>query len=487
MADNIKKQDDEAFKFKLNGAEFYCNFLISRLESFDKALDEKEGIMLTQPSIVSLDIHETLFQPFVSGKITINNPFDYFDQNHDATGIGKDFLHIRFYDYQDTDNEKLKEIKIDYSFVLTSENNSISKADRANNFKTFSLVDANFFLLNKKVPYNKTFPKRAGSALIGDIIKDDILTEIFGDEIIDTENWDSGNHIINKTLGTDLTSMLDKVRPGIHWRYSDVLKFLLRYNYSLTDNNLPVQTFLQYDRTNKKYSLRPLNNFFNTNQSNTLEAFGIGDLTSASSQLEKDDSNANTNKNNPTSDENIKFNVYQGNLRNADLTTPYTFYTNEFFTNYLVTSYNPYYGGNSFTKIDIQKIKDVWQLDFIDSFKLVGGVPEAFLNFDTDEERPIKPYSLPEFDTGDCINIAKAQMVSNLTFFNLQLNLDNLGDTRRRPGKFVDVVKFVEREDRLDSKLLGRWFITNVHHRFFRTTYQTVLQCVKPYVGKITK
>lgn len=74
-------------------------------------------------------------------------------------------------------------------------------------------------------------------------------------------------------------------------------------------------------------------------------------------------------------------------------------------------------------------------------------------------------------------------MVSNLTFFNLQLTLDNLGDTSRKPGKFVDVVKFIEQEDLIDKKLLGRWFVTNVHHRFFKTSYQTLIQCIKPYVG----
>jgi hypothetical protein len=34
-----------------------------------------------------------------------------------------------------------------------------------------------------------------------------------------------------------------------------------------------------------------------------------------------------------------------------------------------------------------------------------------------------------------------------------------------------------------DAKLLGKWFITSVHHRFFKDKYQNVMICVKPYVG----
>ncbi len=36
-----------------------------------------------------------------------------------------------------------------------------------------------------------------------------------------------------------------------------------------------------------------------------------------------------------------------------------------------------------------------------------------------------------------------------------------------------------------DAKLLGRWFLTSVHHRFMKDQYQTILQCVKPYVSNV--
>ena len=75
------KRSDEAFKFKLNGAEFWCQFLVSRTEDAESAYnDDTRGVMLTQTSILQLDIEESIFEPFTSGTITINNPYDYFDE-----------------------------------------------------------------------------------------------------------------------------------------------------------------------------------------------------------------------------------------------------------------------------------------------------------------------------------------------------------------------------------------------------------------------
>ena len=93
----------------------------------------------------------------------------------------------------------------------------------------------------------------------------------------------------------------------------------------------------------------------------------------------------------------------------------------------------------------------------------------------------MKPLSLP-YDYNHVTNIAKAQIVSNLTFLNLQLTIDNEGDTFRSPGMFVDVFKLQE-ERASDMKILGRWLITKVHHRFFKDSYENVIHCAKTYVG----
>ena len=76
---NTSPLDNESFKFKINGADYYCYFLISTNPeppiSF-KGKDLAEGILLTKSAIVDMDIHEDIFTPEITGTITINNPYN---------------------------------------------------------------------------------------------------------------------------------------------------------------------------------------------------------------------------------------------------------------------------------------------------------------------------------------------------------------------------------------------------------------------------
>ena len=83
--------DDDSFKFKLNGGEYYCYFLISNNPVPPKEFTGKdlaEGVLLTKSAIVSLDIHENFFAPEIIGTITINNPFNYMEDEHLTSGDG---------------------------------------------------------------------------------------------------------------------------------------------------------------------------------------------------------------------------------------------------------------------------------------------------------------------------------------------------------------------------------------------------------------
>jgi hypothetical protein len=105
MATAPKPIDDDSFKFKLNGADFYCYFLLSgnpdpvNPKDFE-AQDSNEGILLTKSSIISLDIHENFFAPEIVGSITINNPYNYIEDELVSSGTGEDYLHVRFVDYE---------------------------------------------------------------------------------------------------------------------------------------------------------------------------------------------------------------------------------------------------------------------------------------------------------------------------------------------------------------------------------------------------
>ncbi len=84
MATAQKPIDDDSFKFKLNGSDFFCYFLLSGNEDAPapdafSGQTVEEGILLTKSSIVSLDIHENFFAPEIVGSITINNPYNYIE------------------------------------------------------------------------------------------------------------------------------------------------------------------------------------------------------------------------------------------------------------------------------------------------------------------------------------------------------------------------------------------------------------------------
>ena len=196
MATAPKPIDDESFKFKLNGAEFYCFFLLSG--NPDPPIrftgqDANEGILLTKSSIISLDIHENFFAPEIVGSITINNPFNYIeDELISNPETGENYLHIRFVDFETyekgnpnvvdstTPQAALYQDKgLFYSFVLQDESNSISKTDRSNNFKTYALIDKNFHILNRQSEPNSRFPSTNKPTAIGDIIKEDIFKKVF--------------------------------------------------------------------------------------------------------------------------------------------------------------------------------------------------------------------------------------------------------------------------------------------------------------------
>tara|TARA_A100001391_G_C4981720_1_gene255517 strand:- start:45 stop:764 length:720 start_codon:yes stop_codon:yes gene_type:complete len=234
---------------------------------------------------------------------------------------------------------------------------------------------------------------------------------------------------------------------------------------------------LTYDRVTKKYQLRPISKIFGENPDLVQEAFGVGDLTN--------DKNVGTVKSNPI-DEGVQVNEYTNALKSTNFTTPMVTWSNEFFTNYSISTTNRLLGIEVKELMTIKDVKDAWTKSFVDVFKCVGGVPKPFLPLNEAKSNIFKPFILP-YKKEHVRNIAKAQMISNLTFYNLQLAIDNIGDTARKAGKFIDVFKRNNREDISDKKLLGRWFVTKVRHMFTKDKYYNVMSCIKTFVGPDSK
>ena len=442
--------------YPINGSEFFCKFRLTG--------PGQGEIDFTKSAIVHFELEENFFEPFVNASVTINNPLDYIENSVFTRGDGRDKFTIELWNKDD--KRPNKEINLQYNFVISNESNSVSKTDRTNNFKTYTLIEENYFKLNEVIPYGKRYGGggRGGTEVpIGNIIRQ-ILEEIIGPGCIDTKNWEPGDMVID--------NFPEYIIPPISFRYSDLIKYLLRLYYFL-DGDLACQGMLTFDRVNKKYQLRPISKIFANNTQLTQEAFGVGDLT--------DTANMGECASNPI-DDNIPTNKYTNQLKNTNFTTPMVTWSNEFFTNYSIATTNRELGIEVKELITIEKVKKAWKAAFVDVFRCVGDKPKPFLPLNEAKSNIFKPFILP-YKKEHVRNIAIAQMISNLTFFNLQLSIDNIGDTNRKAGKFIDVFSAKKGEQIVDQKLLGRWFVTKVRHMFNKDKYYNVLSCIKTCVG----
>lgn len=433
--------------FKINGAEFDCEFQL-------KDENDEVKIDFSKSAIKGLDLSENLLEPFQNASIMINNPIDIIESSHLARGDGRDKFTISIKNKEASDKEKLE-----YDFVLSNESNSTSKSDRTSNFKLYSLLDANYFKLNEPIPYGKRY-----RGAIGDIIKA-ILKEVVGEDVVDEDNFEAGDHVI------DLFP--EHILPPTSQRYSDLIKYLLRIYY-IEDEGLYVRAFLRFDRTNKKYNLLPISKIFKENKDNTIEAFGASDFVDKPT----------SNKNNPPPD--TKTNKYLSPLFNTNLSTPMLEYSNSYFLNIAASGFDPILGEHGIREVRLEDIKDKWKEKFVDVFSSSGGKPKPFLPLNNKKKEDIFKSFSPPFSLEKSRNLAEAELTSNLTFYNLQLSVNNLGNTSRTAGKFIDIFR-QDKEQDVDKKLLGRWLLTKVRHQFIGDSYQNTMQCVKTYVGPGTK
>jgi len=347
------------------------------------------------------------------------------------------------------------------------------------NFKTYTLLEESYFRLNEKIPYGKRY-----NGLVGDIIQQ--VLEEFG-FAIDPDRWEPGSH--------EIDIFPEYIIPPSTFRYSDLIKYLLRiYYYKDGAAGLPVQGILKQDRADidnieGKFTLQPLTKIFENNKKLVIEAFGVQDLINNESEQ--------GNPNNPAGGNHVPVNQFTNQLKNTNLTSPLTKFVDEFFINYTVDSVDPESGGHFKDIIrfhdeeSLDKIKEKWIETFVECFECLGGKPKPNLAFNKKTEEKYKPYRTP-FTPLKSKNLAIAQLVSNLLFFNLNLNFEQIGDTNRRSGTFVDIFrkgnnKKEENVELLagltDPKLLGRWLVCKVRHRFLKDKYQTVVQCVKSCIG----
>lgn len=424
--------------YKINNVEYECEFTLTNADG--------QKIEFTKSPIRGMSIISNIFEPFESGTISIANPYDFIERTFLLRGDGRDEFKIKIKAKDQNDDKKYEHV-----FVVVSEDNAGNPETRSENIKTYTLVDKNKLPFMEQIPYGTIFKGK-----VGDIIKA-MFEKLLGSSYVG-DVWEAGDFEIEYI-------------PNVYDRYIDVLNEMLHYFYA-KDGDIHVKAFLNYDRIRKRFEFPLISKLFKDNKKLVTEAFSVGDLTTKFEPSEND--------NNPPPD--AETGQYIAGFRNVSYSTPAHDITNDFFVNRLVYSEDRILGNMLIKKIDIREVKEKWSEKFVKVFSSVGGEPKPFLVLNKSADKKFKHHKLP-YSLKDNVGIVESELNMNLIFYNLQLYFNNIGDTYRHSGKFIDVYKSKKQKLKSDEKLLGRWFVTEVRHVFFGDTYMNEFYCTKTYIG----
>lgn len=413
---------------------------------YEYSLSNSDGeVKFNDSAVQSFDIGDNFFSPFVEGSVVIANPFNYIESSFLLRGDGTDIFKLKL--LLVSDRSKV----IEYEFVVVAEQNFIDDSTALKNRKSYILNSKDAYDLRAVFPYGKRCGGPAGT-----IIKD--ILEQFNLPV--DEKMEPGNFVVGNTP--------EYIIPSISYRYIDLLYYMLQYYYYI-DGDISVRGFLR--KLDGKYTIQLLSKLYNDNKKLVTETFTSDDIASAPS----------SNPNNPEATAPSK--KYTSSIVSNNLTSPATNISNAFFMNTLIPGYNSVLGESEIIELRIKDIKEKWITKFVDVFTSISGKVKGFLNLNKIKiEEGFRIVRLP-FSTYDNAKIVEADTVSNLTFLNLQINLNVVGDTGRQAGTFIDIIKYKNENSKSDEKLLGRWFVTAVRHVKILNTYRNEIYCVKTYAG----
>jgi hypothetical protein len=342
--------------------------------------------------------------------------------------------------------------KVEYTFAIIDDSDNVNPVVRSENIKTFTLIDKNAIPFSDQIPYGRSY-----SGKIGEILKQ-IFKEVLGDDMVDEENWPDGDFTLD-------------YYPPATYRYIDLIHHLMRLFYA-KDGELYVKGFISWDSKTSKFRLDLISKIFEDNEKNTIEAFGLGDLT------EKIET---SNPNNPISKAPVG--EYIGQMKNLGYSTPFYGWNTDYFINSLVFGYDKILGINKIRKIKFEDIKEKWKTKFVDVFKSNSGKPNPFTVINKSTNKKFKRYKFP-YPVEDGVKLVEAETINSLIFYNLQASFSNIGNVSRKSGKFVDIFTTRnEKEMKSDQKILGRWFVTEIRHIFFADLYTNQILATKTYIG----
>jgi len=422
---------------EINGTKYEYEYMLSNADG---------EVRFTDSAVQGFDLTDNFFDPFVDGSILIANPYNFIESSFLLKGDGTDIVKIKLVLVAD------KTKFIEEEFVVVAEQNFIDDKTSALNKKSYIITSKDSYTLKAIFPYGKRCRGNAG----------EVISDIFKQLNLKVDTIEPGNFIIKDNP--------EFLFPGLSFRYLDLLYYLLQYYYYI-DGDTAVKGFLR--KSEKGYNMQILSQLFKDNKKLVTETFTADDVASGET------SRSNPNNSEATAPQKL----YTSSIISNSLTSPATQITDNFFMNTLVSGYNNILGESELVEIRISDIKEKWKTKFVDIFKNTAGPVEGFLNLnEIKTSQGFKVIRLP-FSTYDSAKIIEAEMMSNLTLLNMQLTINVVGDTGRKPGTFIDIFKSNYTGAESDKKLIGRWFVTAVRHVKISNTYRNEIFCIKTYAG----
>lgn len=435
--------------FRINDIEYEWEFTISN--------PDNPPLKLTKSAVRGMTIIDNVFDPFSTGTVSIANPYNFLESDYSIRGDGRDEVYIMFNIKEPADKTKNK--KYEYTFVIVDETDLVNPEVRSENIKTLTLSDKNAIPFSDKIPYGKVYTGKVGKILR------DIFVEMLGGNMVNSEEWADGDFELFEYI------------PPATYRYIDLIHHLMRIYYA-KDGDIYVKGFISFDQDSRQYKLELLSKTFAKHKTNLLEAFAVGDSTSTVDV---------TNVNHPPAEAPVG--RYFGAMKNLGYSTPQYGWNTDYFLNSLVFGYDKTLGVQRIEKLKFEDIRTRWTKKFVDVFTCLGGKPKPFAIKNRQTLKKFKRYHFP-YPVENGVKIVEAEMHNAWTFYNLQASFSNIGDTTRRAGKFIDIITTRNRgndmEWKVDQKLLGRWFITELRHVFVADLYTNQMLCSKTYSGPYT-
>ncbi len=479
---------------------------------------EGDSITLNKSAVMELTLNDVIFEPWVKGKITLDNTGDALERfvndptdsefydvqkvaGYTFRGDGRDFIKIEIIPLDDS-NEEYDQNSNDFNsvfglrYIFAISNESNGNIDDTPT-KTYNIVDYDLEILKERSAFfNSTDLIETENADIDTTQLSNKQREVFTGKCLKDilrKGLNDPNSIFTDTesASADYTpffengsSLIFYASPGNYNAYDDIMYILKRHVSGSTISDF---SFLKKQNNSGEYTLESASKIFNKAYDKERDYGGskfLEKLTITGGSKEDDNIVEKVSKgpaNSLTYGEKGDILIY-----NFFNTSPKIY--KEKIKSQVVSSYNfkDKKFNLNFTEGNITAAKDVFTQGYVRSLK--GKDDKPFPNMPlTVMQTSNYSYDSVFSEYGENETISKSyginKLLKNALITNLGVELLVKGQLSRKSGNFISI----EREgdylnSKFDNKFLGIYFILEVMHEFINDTeFYNRIVAVKTY------